>query len=124
MITSIILSIAYGKEISGLKDVYVLVAQQAMEGLSKATIAGVHLVEYLPFLQYLPSWLPGMGSMRLVEQYLPYVSDMRDKLYREVKAAVVSSITCLFHCGEIDLNAGQRDGIGVIGKRTDRGGPG
>lgn len=89
MITSIILSIAYGKTGSASQDEYVVVAQNAMEGLSKAAVPGVHAVEYLPFLQYLPSWVPGAGSMRLVEKYLPFVSEMRGKLYKEVRTAVV-----------------------------------
>lgn len=90
MITSIILLIAYGKQISSLNDRYVVMAQKAMDGLSKATLPGVHLVEYLPFLQYLPSWFPGNSSMKLVEEYLPSVVDMRSSMYVEVKEAVVS----------------------------------
>lgn len=90
MVTSIIFSIVYGKEISGMDDEYVTVAQVAMEGVSKAAVPGVYWVDYFPFLRHVPSWFPATASRKLAEYYLPYVINMRDKPYYKVKQEIVS----------------------------------
>ena len=84
--------ITYGKRISGIHDEYVTGAQFALEGLNLSMIPGMFWIEYLPFFQGLPSWMPGMGWKKVVEKYSPAVLDMRDKPYLEAKADMVSSL--------------------------------
>ncbi|TCD66269.1 hypothetical protein EIP91_001598 [Steccherinum ochraceum] len=86
MVTSFIFDITYGKKITGLDDEYVTMAQTALEGISEACIPGIYWVEYLPFLRYIPSWLPGTVSRRLGDKFSPFVLGMRDKPWSEVKA--------------------------------------
>lgn len=91
MITSTIISVTYGKSISGIDDEYVIIAEKSVEGLIKAAIPGEFWIEYLPFLKHIPKWVPGIRWKKFVEHYLPYIINMRDKPYHEVKAAVVST---------------------------------
>ena len=72
-----------------MDDEFVIAAQMAMEGLSKAAVPGAYWVEFLPLLRYLPNWFPGMSFRKLVDEYLPYVSSMREDPYNHVKAAMV-----------------------------------
>lgn len=92
MITSIIFFITYGKMISSMDDEYVVVAEMAAEGGSKALMPGAYWVEFMPFLRYLPSWVPGTSFRALVDEYAPYVIAMRDKPFADVQAAIVSSL--------------------------------
>ncbi|TCD64488.1 hypothetical protein EIP91_004049 [Steccherinum ochraceum] len=85
MVSSIIFSVSYGGHLSGVDDEYVLAAQVAMEGISKAAIPGAYLVDYFPILRHIPSWVPGTSAKKLAEYYFPFVSIMRDKSYDQVK---------------------------------------
>ncbi|TCD61264.1 hypothetical protein EIP91_008697 [Steccherinum ochraceum] len=88
MITSIIVSVTYGKEVSGMDDPFVKMAQMGVEGFSVSMIPGVYWVEFLPFLRHIPSWVPGTTSRKLAEKYRSFVVDTRDKPYAEVKKSV------------------------------------
>lgn len=81
--------VTYGKSISGIHDEYVTGSEFALEGISKAMIPGFFWIEYLPFLQHLPKWVPGQTWRREVEKYLPVVRKMIDQPFYEVKAAMV-----------------------------------
>ena len=88
-----------------MDDEFVVAAQMAMEGLSKAAVPGAYWVEYVPLLKYLPSWFPGMSFRKLVDRYAPYVSCMREDPYKHVKAATVSHfIYATFFIFEAILN--------------------
>lgn len=49
MAAAIVMKISYGHNISDKGDVYVTIADGAMQGLGKAGIFGSYLVDYLPF---------------------------------------------------------------------------
>lgn len=80
-----------------MDDEYVVAAKKSFEALSLGTIPGIYLVEYFPFLKYLPGWFPGMNHKALVDEYLPHVGNMRDNPYVEVKAALVG----VFHASSL-----------------------
>lgn len=82
-----------------MDDEYVVVAEEAAAGGGQAAVPGVYWVEYMPFLKYIPSWVPGTKSRRTAEAIRPLVVNMRDKPYAEVKAEIVRS-SCL-GCREI-----------------------
>ncbi|TCD64420.1 hypothetical protein EIP91_004101 [Steccherinum ochraceum] len=90
MITSTILDVAYGRKISGMDDEYVHNAEKANEALGIGLVPGASWLEYLPYLKYIPSWVPGNQSMKLVDHYKPYISFTRDRAFAEVKAALDS----------------------------------
>lgn len=78
-------------DIRDIDDEYVKTAQMAMEGHSIAHIPGVHWVEYMPILKYIPSWVPGATFKKLVEKYRPYTKRMVSRPYQEMRKAVVSA---------------------------------
>ncbi|KAK7678454.1 hypothetical protein QCA50_018514 [Cerrena zonata] len=88
--TAIILKIMYDMDISNLHDEYVLLAQEAVDGLSRTSIPGVHWVEHFAPLRYIPSWVPGTSSRKMTEYYKPIVVTMRDKPFDEVKRDMVN----------------------------------
>ncbi|KAF5325396.1 hypothetical protein D9619_009676 [Psilocybe cf. subviscida] len=58
-LASSILNISYGIKISGFDDPYVLNVEESIEALNATSIPGSFLVDLIPALQYVPSWLPG-----------------------------------------------------------------
>ncbi|KAF8552565.1 cytochrome P450, partial [Imleria badia] len=50
-------------------DPLVELAELANSQLSKATTAGAYHVDIMPFLQYVPSWVPGAGFKKTAAEY-------------------------------------------------------
>ncbi|KAJ7909515.1 cytochrome P450 [Mycena leptocephala] len=58
---SIILRFTYGYETAPQDDKYLILAEKSMAAFSLAAQPGAWAVDFLPWLRYLPSWLPGTG---------------------------------------------------------------
>ncbi|KAJ7056727.1 cytochrome P450 [Mycena amicta] len=61
---AIVLEICYGIHIAEAGDEYVALADQALAAITTSGNFGTFLVDYLPILKYLPSWLPGAEFKR------------------------------------------------------------
>ncbi|KAJ2929185.1 hypothetical protein H1R20_g7906, partial [Candolleomyces eurysporus] len=75
------LSMAYGIEMKAKNDPYVRMSERAMSGLVLSGTPGRWLVDVLPFLKYVPSWLPGAGWKRQAAVWREWQDDMRTKPY-------------------------------------------
>ncbi|KAE9394855.1 cytochrome P450, partial [Gymnopus androsaceus JB14] len=65
MAGSSILSVAYGFDVNVVQDsVHTFNAEKALDGVVAASIPGSFLVDYLPWLKYIPSWVPGASFQR------------------------------------------------------------
>ncbi|GBE89487.1 cytochrome P450 [Sparassis crispa] len=56
-----IIGIAYGHQVKSDDDIYIKLAEGAIHGVEEAA-AGTTLLDLLPFLKYIPYWLPGCAS--------------------------------------------------------------
>lgn len=90
LVISSIMSALYGIQISSMEDEYVVNAEKASEGLNIASVPGVFLLDFLPILRHIPSWVPGAVGKKIVDAYRPYVLDTKDKPFDDVKTAFVS----------------------------------
>ncbi|KAJ7185204.1 cytochrome P450 [Mycena filopes] len=66
---SLSMSIAYGIESLPTQDPLIEVAAAALAGVVVAANPGTFLVDVLPFLKYIPAWLPGAGFRRKARQW-------------------------------------------------------
>ncbi|KIM77714.1 hypothetical protein PILCRDRAFT_98545 [Piloderma croceum F 1598] len=57
--SAIILHITYSYTVADKNDSYVTLADAAMHPLSQVGIFGTYLVDYIPILKHVPSWMPG-----------------------------------------------------------------
>ncbi|PAV15312.1 cytochrome P450 [Pyrrhoderma noxium] len=73
----------YGYGITSISDPFISIAERGMEAFADAQ--GFYLVNELPWLQFLPSWLPGMGFRRVVEDGYKSSMDMYKKPYETFK---------------------------------------
>jgi hypothetical protein len=58
------LSLAYGIKVLPREDPYIRIAEEALEGMAQVTVSTRVLVELIPFLKYIPEWMPGAGFKR------------------------------------------------------------
>ncbi|KII84574.1 hypothetical protein PLICRDRAFT_179390 [Plicaturopsis crispa FD-325 SS-3] len=72
----VIIDIAYGIKVQPDNDPYVRTADLAMEALSEAGSPGAFYVESLPFLKYVPEWMPGAGFKRKAREWHMIADDM------------------------------------------------
>lgn len=86
-----ILRIVYGADIKDENDERLCVASQALEAVGQST-PGHFLVETLPFLRYIPSWIPGAGFQRLFAKSKIANERLKNTLFDEVQQGLVSKV--------------------------------
>ncbi|KAF7347917.1 Cytochrome P450 [Mycena venus] len=84
----VILQVVYGYEIQPENDPYVALAKEAMQGLNQAVHSGIYIVDFLPVLKYVPSWLPGAGFKRKAKAWAKSSLALRDIPFENLKASL------------------------------------
>ena len=92
---SSVLKAVYGIEVAERGDKIVDTVELAMEGVALGLTPGAFLVEYLPFLRYVPEWLPGAGFQKRLRRWRDASHTMVDLPFEEAKMAMVSSAEAL-----------------------------
>ncbi|CAE6479142.1 unnamed protein product [Rhizoctonia solani] len=69
MTACMILSSAYGYDVSSSNEELVKIVEAANKGLCQSALAGNFFVNVIPWLQYVPSWLPGAGWKRQANKW-------------------------------------------------------
>ncbi|KAM0270336.1 hypothetical protein ACHAPA_003520 [Fusarium lateritium] len=83
---SVILKIAYNYTAEPFKeDVLINMAGKSMDDFATAGVPGAFLVDILPFLRYVPDWMPGANFKRLARQWSSELEDLLEKPYAFVK---------------------------------------
>ncbi|KAF7789958.1 hypothetical protein EIP86_000906 [Pleurotus ostreatoroseus] len=85
---AVIMAIAYGIDVLPKDDPYVDIAERALVTLNATCNTGSYLVDYLPALQYIPSWMPGAKFKRQAAVWYQYVMDLTHVPYAAVKQAM------------------------------------
>ncbi|KAK1232695.1 hypothetical protein PQX77_004171 [Marasmius sp. AFHP31] len=86
---AIILSVTYGitvdEEVDPHGDNFVTLADKALTGLAQAGIFGTYMVDYLPFLKYIPAWFPGAAFKRQAMKWREWTDEMVNRPFELVK---------------------------------------
>ncbi|KAJ7167269.1 cytochrome P450 [Mycena crocata] len=88
--SEIIMAIVYGINVLPVDDPYVVLAFEAVHSLSNAGIPGRYLVDSMPLLRYVPSWMPGAQFKRDAHAWKKLARDMREVPYAETKRQIES----------------------------------
>ena len=80
----IILRISHGYRPKTENDELVRVADEATDQLNILLSPGLFAVDFLPFLRYIPEWLPGGGFHKVAREWRQTLFDMTDKSYQFV----------------------------------------
>ena len=86
------LKILYDIDVEDEDDVYVEISEQALAGAVEGLVPGKFLVEFLPFLRHVPSWLPGATSQRLWEKWMAAGERLKNVPFNHTKTKLVCVI--------------------------------
>ena len=92
-LSATIIDISYGIDVQPEDDPNVERAGKALVNLKEAAISGSFMVDILPFLKYMPTWMPGAGFKAYAERVRPYTVDMREAPYKEGTSRLVSALS-------------------------------
>ena len=84
------MSIAYGLPIQPKDDIYIETAEQGVGPLVAAAVPGTYLVDMLPWLKYIPEWVPGAGFQRRAREWSALAMRMADLPFADAKRRIVS----------------------------------
>ena len=88
---AIILKIAYGYTIDAHRpDPLVVLADEALDQFSQATVPGKWLVDTLPALKHMPDWFPGAGFKRTAKEWSRTLHAVVEAPYRFVEHQITN----------------------------------
>jgi hypothetical protein len=91
MAGTIIMSVTYGLEVTSKNDPYIVTAKQGVQPLSQAVVPGAFLVDAIPALKYVPSWMPFAGFQRKAREWRKLAINMQVVPYEAAKEQMVGS---------------------------------
>jgi len=89
---AIILNITYGYSVADEHDSYVVLANTTMRSFAQAIVFGSYLVDYIPMLKYVPSWMPGAAFKRKAREWHRLSREMLESQFQFVKQKMVSEM--------------------------------
>ncbi|KAK7451737.1 hypothetical protein VKT23_012417 [Stygiomarasmius scandens] len=85
MTGSIILSVAYGIEVLSENDPYIAAADAALDTFCIAARPGSFLVDAIPWLKYVPEWMPGAEFKRKAKEWRKLARKMIEMPFETAK---------------------------------------
>ncbi|KAJ7065510.1 cytochrome P450 [Mycena amicta] len=85
----LIMDMTYGITVRAEADPYIDTIEEAMRGLSIATIPGAFLVDMFPVLKYVPSWFPGANFKRRAARWRKVRLDAVEVPFEETRKNVM-----------------------------------
>ena len=83
-----ILKATYGLEVAPSEDKYISLFEEGIKSVH-LIVAGA-LLEYFPSLSKVPTWVPGTGFIRNVNEARKLTADLRDIPWNDAKKRLVS----------------------------------
>lgn len=84
------MEITYGKDTPEKQRARIKAMELAMKCMSDISVPGKYLVNDLPWLKYVPAWLPGTSFHAVAQEGKKHVETAISVPFQEIKAAVVS----------------------------------
>ncbi|KAI0291850.1 cytochrome P450 [Russula brevipes] len=91
----IILRISHGYRPKTENDNLVRIADEATDQLNTLLSPGLFAVDFLPFLRFIPEWVPGGGFHKIAREWRQTLVDMTDKSYEFVLDQMVRQGTAV-----------------------------
>jgi len=84
------MGVAYGINVKDSDDLYVLNAEEALNGIVEAGIPGSFLVDLIPTLKYVPAWFPGAGFKRKASHWSKVNTEVVEKPFQFVSEQMIT----------------------------------
>ncbi|KAG6809321.1 hypothetical protein H0H92_000710 [Tricholoma furcatifolium] len=89
-VTTIIVRIVSGYQITSPQDPYIKLSREVSAALAQGGAPGGSLLDFLPFLEYMPRWFPGTFYAYYARDNLPKVKALYDYLFNDVSAKLAA----------------------------------
>jgi len=86
----IISEFVYGHRVSGPDDEFLIKAREVLVIFERVLRPGAFLVDMIPWLKYVPEWVPGASFQRLARQWRKAGDDLRQKHLNKVQQDMVA----------------------------------
>lgn len=86
-----IIEISYGFEALPKNDPYIDTAEKGLATVAIAALPGAFLVDTIPLLKFIPSWVPGARFKKQAKEWKQYADDTLEAPFRTLKQDIVSS---------------------------------
>ncbi|KIJ29550.1 hypothetical protein M422DRAFT_269085 [Sphaerobolus stellatus SS14] len=73
-----------------MNDPYIRITEEAMKALGEAGIPGTFFVDMLPWMKYIPEWVPGASFKRKARVWRKALTDMSEVPYQHVKLTMAN----------------------------------
>jgi hypothetical protein len=90
-LASIIVEIVYGFKIESMDDEYIKAATDTMFVLSETRTPGKFWIDFMPWLRYVPAWVPGTTAVRFGHYWHPKIEKMINTPFDAILEGTVSS---------------------------------
>ncbi|KAF8656961.1 hypothetical protein AX16_002316 [Volvariella volvacea WC 439] len=90
MSSELIILITYGIQVRAHNDPYIELSQKALASLTENGVPGRWLVDALPWLKYIPDWMPFAEFKHKAKEWRKLAKDMVEVPYQAVKKDVLS----------------------------------
>ncbi|KAI0798709.1 cytochrome P450 [Irpex lacteus] len=90
-LAAVIMEIVYGVQVHSMDDDYLRLAIESMDAFASSRMAGKYWVDYIPFLKYVPSWVPGASAVKYGSRWRPVVEEMVDRPFEAIKRQLKDS---------------------------------
>jgi len=107
---SVLLNISFGYTSKEEKDPIMEVSSRVLSEFGDATIPGKWAVDALPFLKWVPSWLPGGGFQNVAKKYKASLYDFSHGPYETVKQKLLGGEGTISVCAKMLEEYGALDG--------------
>ncbi|KAJ7777026.1 cytochrome P450 [Mycena metata] len=88
MASSLIIDVMYGIKVRSKDDPYISIAKEAMHGLSVGSLPGEFLVDTIPALKYVPTWMPGAAFQRRAAKWRKVTRELLEVPFAETKRRI------------------------------------
>ncbi|KAJ7803823.1 cytochrome P450 [Mycena olivaceomarginata] len=82
---ALMMDVTYGIDVRSSDDQYISIAEEAMHGLSVASIPGAFLVDTIPALRFVPGWVPGTGFKLKAKAWRKVTRALQEVPFTETK---------------------------------------
>ena len=99
---ALVLDVVYGQEVNSMDDQYVKLTIASIEAFNESKTLGKFWVDFMPFIKYLPAWLPGASAVKYGAQWHPVTEEMIERPFRKIQSGEVgeklSAVPTLGQC--------------------------
>lgn len=88
-----VIDLVYGQEIVSMDEEYMKLTVESIDGFVESKAFGKFWVDFMPFLKYLPAWLPGADAVKYGARFRPVTEEMLDRPFREIQSGAVSTLS-------------------------------